>query len=82
MQDNANDVLGIDPDVRQLVYTQAVANGGQGSYDIMKNLYLGVSGFVIEHPCPSPSLYPPPPPIPFGPCTDTLCTGHLSNQHF
>ena len=54
LQDNANNVLGIDPDVRQLVYTQAVANGGQGSYDIMKNLYLGVSGLVIKDPCPPP----------------------------
>ncbi len=43
MQDNANDVLGIDPDVRQLVYTQAVANGGAASYNIMQGLYLSVS---------------------------------------
>ena len=48
LQDNANDVLGIDPDVRQLVYTQAVANGGQGSYDIMKNLYLGVIHLLTQ----------------------------------
>ncbi len=43
MQDNANDVLGIDLDVRQLVYTQAVANGGAASYNIMQGLYLSVS---------------------------------------
>ena len=43
VQDNANNVLGIDPDVRELVYTQAVANGGAASYDIMRQLYLDVS---------------------------------------
>ena len=43
VQVNSNDVMGIDPDVRQLVYTQAVASGGAASYDIMKTLYLGVS---------------------------------------
>ncbi|KAL0050168.1 hypothetical protein WJX82_005668 [Trebouxia sp. C0006] len=43
LQDNANDVLGIDPDVRQLVYTQAVANGGAASYNIMQGLYLSAS---------------------------------------
>ena len=43
LQDNANNVLGIDPDVRELVYTQAVANGGAASYDIMRQLYLDVS---------------------------------------
>lgn len=46
MQANSNDVLGIDPDVRQLVYTQAVANGGAASYDIMQGLYLSVSPFT------------------------------------
>lgn len=43
LQENSNDVLGIDPDVRQLVYTQAVANGGAASYNIMQELYLSVS---------------------------------------
>lgn len=43
LQANQNDVQGIDPDVRGLVYTQAVASGGLDAYTIMQQLYLNVS---------------------------------------
>ena len=43
LQANQNDVQGIDPDVRSLVYTQAVASGGLDAYMIMQEIYLNVS---------------------------------------
>ena len=43
LQANQNNVQEIEPDVRSLVYTQAVASGGLDAYMIMQEIYLHVS---------------------------------------